>query len=326
MTTYQTGGKTYQVSQRWSDEKLVISDKWTATVAWDVVGATDLGEAAAVVTAVTGVDVGAGHYRNPAMLCQNVAPERIGYNLIRVTATYAMGEPESGQNPLLLRPRIKWAQGNFTDGIDSDKSANPIFNAAGDAPDPPLTDNFTSLFLSIIRYEPYYDVQKGLLYANTYNTNVFTITGAGTVQPGQCKCLNIQPTQEYTDNAFFVEVAYEFEFRAGKLDGIVGAGGLYDGFKRRFLNAGNKGWYDDSGVKKKGGFVDPATGGALTNVPLKVNGTPVDATIRIGTQRATPVANPNGQPAGAIFEAGAGGVFFVKYMRLTGRDFSLLGL
>ena len=321
-----------EVSERWSDEKLhkdFNSTQWTAIRTFDVAGVTDAQAAALASGSPYGSipRIGEQHPRTSSMAVRSIDPERTGFSLFKVTANYGVGTFDNQEDPLLKKPHIKWGIGSESLPVDHDADGNPLLNSALDAFDPPLSTEFTTIFLSITRNEPYFDVQKALTYSNRININPFNIKGAGIVAPGQILCRSIQPAGEYIEGTRFVPIVYDFELRSGlKLD----SDGLWDGFKYRILDQGLRALYD---LKKGPGRIyDPDQKDHSKGAP-----TPVTSDVRLDGYGGTysddytvtadllSSVSASAPPTGAIVELSDKAVF-LKYKRIKTIDFSGLRL
>ena len=320
-----------EVSERWSDEKLhkdFNSTQWTGVRAFDVAGATSADAAAIANGSPYGAipRIGQQHPRSSSMAVRNVDPERTGFNLYKVTVNYAVGTFDGQEDPLLQKPKLKWNIGSESSQVDHDADGNPIFNSAFDAFDPPPSAEFTTIFLTITRNEPYFDVTKAITYSNRINSAAFTIKGAGVVDAGQILCRSIQPTQEYIEGARFVPVAYDFELRSG---GNKDTDGLWDGFKHRILDQGLRAYYDPT---HKTRIYDPGQN-------TSAGKTPISSDVRLNGSGAVYepdyflYANGSVQPGVSIAKSPTGSCIertdsaaFMKYKRAKTIDFAGLSL
>lgn len=324
-----------EVSERWSDEKLhkdFNSTQWTAIRTFDVAGVTDAQAAALASGSPYGSipRIGEQHPRTSSMAVRSIDPERTGFSLFKVTVNYGVGTFDNQEDPLLKKPRIKWGIGSESLPVDHDADGNPLLNSALDAFDPPLSTEFTTIFLSITRNEPYFDVQKALTFSNRININPFNIKGAGIVAPGQILCRSIQPAGEYIEGVRFVPIVYDFELRSGlKLD----SDGLWDGFKYRILDQGLRAFYSKT---EKGRIYDADQRTAPTKSPVTTD-VRLDGKGGIYNVQATNGAfllvdglsiismDQPGSPKGSILDTTDSAVF-LKYKRIKTIDFSGLGL
>lgn len=320
-----------EVSERWSDEKLhkdYKSTAWTGIRAFDVLGVADAQAAAIASGSPYGAipRIGQQHPRTSSMAVHSVDPERTGFNLFKVTVNYAVGTFDGQEDPLLQKPKLKWGIGSESLPVDHDADGNPLLNSALDAFDPPPSAEFTTIFLSITRNEPYFDVAKALAYSNRINANAFTIKGAGVVDSGQILCRSIQPTGEYIEGVRFVPVCYDFELRSGlKQD----SDGLWDGFKYRILDQGLRAFYDTSLPPAR--IYDPdqparlkAATPVTTDVRLNGYGATFDGAYTV-TANFSPSTGKTKSPKGSIIDV-ADSAVFLKYKRIKTIDFSGLSL
>lgn len=212
-------------------------------------------------------------------------------------------------------PTLHWQIGSTTEPVDADANKNPLVNSVGDR-FTGLSEEFPTLHLTYTRKEATYDVQKALAYGNRTNSDSFTIKGPNgdmLVNPGQALCRSIT-AERYALDATFVPVSYNFEFRE-------------DGFKRRILDQGNYGIYDDNGTKRRDRFSNGK--GKLEFEPVLLNGgLPLkkgNVEFKVGEGNQTPVAGA--LPKGATAERGADGIsIFLKFDRKLSIAFAGLNL
>lgn len=231
-----------------------------------------------------------------------------GFGLYEVTVRYAVPPagtwPETEQNPISRPVRIRWEIGNTIEPIDLALNENnewdvPILNSAGDPYDPPITEEFGTLFLHVRKFVSDFDLQMAMAYRGAVNTDGFSILGRYNVDPGQSRCVLMTIPDEYDVNATWVDAQLTLEFRA-------------DGFLRRLVDHGYRGWYTVSSVTKSGKLKDAE--GVETTVPLRLDGTgkPIESSITVAGN--TPVAAPEGfgLPTGVTVEP-QGNNRFLKY-------------
>jgi hypothetical protein len=319
-----------EVSENWSDQNLALAGDvktWTAQRGFIVTGISNETEATIASGSPYGTipQVNEVHPRNRFLRVNKVTPQRISPVACHVIIAYGVGQQPSQQDPLADKPRIRWQLGSTTEPIDRDVEGNPIVNSAGDAFDPPLNTEFTTLFLTYTRNEPYFDIQKALTYSNTVNSNSFTIRGAGIVAPGQIKCDSIQPAGEYTDDADFVPIVYSFEIRRGNKQDSDGS---WDGFKLRVLDQGLRAYYDIN--KGPARIYDPDQSTAASRSPVTSDvrldgygGTFDDSYFVTDTLQQS--VSKGSAPTGAIVEVGDTACF-LKYKRLRTISFAGLNL
>jgi hypothetical protein len=226
------------------------------------------------------------------------------------------GGPGSQDTPLEVQPRIRWEIGSTSEPIDRDIDGNPIVNSAGDPFQSTPSRDYTTIFLTYSRNEPFFSVQTALTYGNKVNSERIYIAGAGWVEEGQMRCLSIQPTSDYEAGATFVNVSYKFELRA-------------DGFKTRILDQGLRAW-----------FTNPATSAAALehivtakkqpiSQPVRLDGTgrPLDTTLKVGDGVNVYSTVARTTPAGAELETATGGdAVFLKYSIYDSANFLDLNL
>jgi hypothetical protein len=306
-----------EVTEEWSPRQLVQNDKdWKATRVLMVLGVTD------EMSALAAVDpVNAAHPLNSLLAVKTRTAERPGFNLFKVTLGYAI-PPDASKfpdksNPLADPPRFMWDPGNISEPIDRDIYGNPILNSAGDAFSRDASSDFGTLFLRVTRNQPFYDVKLHLLYQNRLNSDAFVIPLAGTVGPGQCRCVHIKPKGEYTLGAQYVAVETLFELRAGTGQD---PDGIYDGFSIRLLDNGTRS-FDVN--QKKGELFDTQRTRVSQPVLLDGAGKPLDASSFTVYGTDQPHANPAKLPDG-VFTEKTDSAVFLKYRRFKPLPFSPL--
>lgn len=252
-------------TERWSDRRLTKSaDGWTAARAWDVIAATSETDA----IAASGIPaINASHPLNGYMKVRALPVERIGFNMYVVRAEY--GYPPDGtewpgpgteSDPLDEPISIQWEAEEVIEPIDRDVNGAPITNSAGDAFAEPVQRSFTLVRFSIYRNEPFFDAAEALLWANTTNSDNWTVPGVGMLLAGQAKCRFVTPTDSYRVDANYVKVRYAFEARKER-------------FTTRLLDQGFRAWYKDStdNDTRKPGEIFDAAGNRVTS-PVRLNG------------------------------------------------------
>jgi hypothetical protein len=142
-----------------------------------------------------------------------------------VTSDYSTVVPSASQpgtatgNPLDMAPIIRRDWVTTVEPIDKDADGNLITNSALQQPDPPLTEEFDDLRITVIRNEPLVSNEKLLAYHNHVNASPFA--GAGSYEV-RCR----MTTEElWHGQMLYSRVNYEFIIRNG-------------GWRRRLLDAG----------------------------------------------------------------------------------------
>lgn len=267
-----------EVTEKWSGTVLTrTTDGWTARRAFQVSGTSSQLEAQNAIP----VTVGSSHPDNAFLRCNSV--EADDNQVLRTvtceysTAPFAIFDPD----PLNQPTQWRWQPGTETSPIDRDIYGNTIRNSAGVTFDPPVNRFTGTLHLQAVRNEPFYDVQKALLYQNKLNSDTFSITGAGIVQPGQVLCLSIDCASSISSDAPFVTVVYNFELRGPDFDGEDSDAG----FKARILDQGDKCWYKPgevlAGLPTMGNIVN-VRGELVGSVPLDGTGKPINTNLKVG--------------------------------------------
>jgi hypothetical protein len=311
-----------------------VDSGWKATRVFHVVGAANKSAAINAVATVNfpsgaaGAYPGSTHPENSRLVCDDVGCDD-NPALRKVTANYSI--TQLGQfDPLLNKVRWRWQPGNEQLLIDRDGYGNPITNSAGLPFGQPPSKFNSTLCVTALRAEPFFDVAKSLQFKDRTNSAAFRIPGAGTLQPGQMFCENIFPQEDVYDGLVYVTVQYVFQLRPGrKLPGA--STNEYDGFFQSFLNQGSYAWATDPDasvgtalgriVNKKGLVIDH-------DVALNDNGTPVDASLKVQladyASPLTPVPSPTTPPQNVARVTGTNGAVYLAYRVYDVADFNSL--
>lgn len=269
------------VTQKWSNRPLAKTpDGYEAELVWEVTGVSTQQEAIAAV----GVAINTSHPASSSLRCNYISADTPrGPMLWEVRARFATGTFGDNTAPLSQPMRLRWRPGNITEPIGKDRVGKPILNSANTAFATNFTKPYSTLYLTVHRNEPFYNIQKALTYRNRVNKDQFNVLNAGTVEPGQCMCLDIYPTHDYPaiGTVSHVEVAYEFEFRDGKHP-----------FQPRGVDQGPTGYYSDGGTVRPGNFTDGDGTTLVTDVMLDGTGKPIDPGVRVTALGRAPVAAP----------------------------------
>lgn len=280
-------------TERFEDRQYV--QRVSARRAWDVINCEHEEQVIAKVAGAWGVAEGTSHPLDSRLIAGPPEVRPVGpYGRLWVYSL-PYESTDNGAipgNPLDLPPDILWEPGNAAEPIDRDVFNNPIINSAGDAPSTPLTEEFPTMQLSVTRWEQTYDVQKYFAYRNRVNNDTLNIFNKWIVLPGQCRVVGYFPAQSFPLDAPYVQVTYRFEFQEGEKQDDDG---LWDGFKRRFLDQGRMGWYGSGANAKHVAFWDATGQKATAEVLLDGYGKPLDTSYTAAGQTAT--VNPYALPS-----------------------------
>jgi hypothetical protein len=206
---------------------------------------------------------------------------------VRVRYVRLRGGGNETEDPFNKAPVVHWQIGNTNEPVDSDVDGNPILNSVGDVVEG-LTEEFPTLHVAHTRPVGSYDIQKALAYGNKTNSDSFSIKGPNgpmSVNQGQALCRSIT-AEPYALDAEYVMETTLLEFRE-------------DGFKRRLLDQGYHGLYDDSGTTRIDRFSNGK--GELWALPVRLNGgKPIkqgSVDFKVGAANKTPIAGTT--PKGA---------------------------
>lgn len=285
------------VTEAWTGSQLTLAfqlAQWQALRIFQVSGATSKTDAInALQSSSFAVQVGSAHPDNNLLICNQIACDD-SLVLRKVTATYTV-TANANINPLFAKPRLRWKTGVRMERSDYDYYGNAKLNSAGVPFDPPSQRPRGMQFLTVVRTEPFFDVQRSVSLQNTTNSAAITIPGAGVIQPGQMFCHSMECPQDIYQGIPYCDINYNFELRGGNL---VGTSSEYDGFFDSQLDQGDSGWY--SGTSSDRGIICNSTGVETGNVLLDGTGKPLDSSLKILSKRdgsvASPIANPTALP------------------------------
>jgi hypothetical protein len=331
------------VTENWSEKKLYpASGGWRGSRGFIVTGVTT---EAAAVAAVVSFDArtafNAQHPQSSLLYVDGQPCDRVGFGHYHVGINYSSnpaGRHVDPANPLTEPYRYYFDWGSTTEGCDRDTYGNPIQNTAREAFSDLIPTDVLNGWMFVERNEPYYDAIQAVNFANAVNNADVTFFSSWLLHKGQACCRRIVPTTPITSAAVYVTVKYAIELRRGfKLD----SDGYYDGFKVRILNAGRRGfWNNTSGTAISGPIIEWLNGAAQNvgqDVRLDNVGKPMESNYEINTTvwpfHAAAVACPVALPATTVIEksadpSGAAIAYFVKQFpeTVTLKDLSTLGL
>jgi len=282
-------------TERFSDKKTkrTIDGNWGYQRGWDVVGYTDEDDA---VTAYGIPSVGTAHPLNSNLFCVSVDVVENKLTLAHVVALYQITSLKaSDPNPLNRPPIVRWRPGKKSEETDTDQNGNPILNAATDAFKRGVKRNFSVRYLTITRYEPYYDQGEATLYTDTTNDGAIGFEG-NTFAAGQVYCISIAPAEEYQENPLYVKIQYDFEIRSPNSPNLTDLQIRYP-HQARILNQGQRAVFTDPASGKDGlGHLYLQSGEPVhSDVLLDETGVPMDDTIKVtaGMLDAVPQTLPD---------------------------------
>jgi hypothetical protein len=326
-------------TERWSPIETQLTEKgWTARRSFDVVGVSTEMDAWAFVTAdLAGplVNINSVHPRNGLLQCHMVYPKHNGFNAWVVDCDY--GIPENGQfvtqttNFLSKKPTVRWRPALTSDNFDCTNKSEPVTNSARRPFSSNPSKNYFSVFLTITRNEPFYDLNKAATYSNTVNNLPFILSGL-TFAKGWVYLSSYAPTGEYESGGRYVSCSYDFEIRV-PIGSNQTALAKANPFQLRIRDEGRTGIYsDDGGATLNTGQFVMTDGTPITeDVLLDGTGKPINSTIKIidinGVIKS-PYSYPSG-PAGAtvdVVSVGGSTAVWLIYQRYDGNDFNQLGL
>lgn len=266
-------------------------DGWEATDYFQVSGVSSREEA---IEAAGVPQVGDSHPFNSFLTCGSVQASD-GPSIYQVVAAYStlFSElPTPAGDPLAEKPQIVYRQQVEYLESDRDINYNPILNTAGDIIVPAGQYPIIVERISIAQNEPFYDRAKAFEYIDAVNEDVVTFLGA-TFPAGTMRCIGIAPSEPFTADADYLTIVYDFEVRNNPAE---------NPHQLWLRMSGRAGWYDDSGSIQRGPFCYESGDLVTSDVLLRVDGTPYDATVKVlaadGETVALAVPAPEGATAG----------------------------
>jgi hypothetical protein len=332
-------------TEKWSERSLVRSiDGWQASRTWQVVGAVDESQAMDAQP-LNGNDpiarLNESHPQNGALKVRSVSVRRAGHGVYEVGATY--GTPPIGSDTwttqdkvLTQAPRATIRPGLMALPTDRDLRGRPIVNAAGDALNPPQMRNVRVKYLTVTRYEPYWDYLRLAEFEQAWNT-VDLRSGNVIFPAGDVLCESIHPAEEIelterTGSTANLKMQYNFViFTDFTVDASGNRRRIPFPWATYLQNLGHRGWYSDpdSGKSQLGDLYYKANGRQITDdVPLDRQGRPINESYKVspdGDTFYTPVANPNDLNL-AVADLGQSGVVYLRFDLLHATDLTQLRL
>jgi hypothetical protein len=302
--------------KNWSDESFSRGER--ASESWNVLGAAT----AAQAEAANGIPrPGTRHPLDVTLVSKRPNAKRKSPNrdvngggLWHVDVEYVPQESEEAKeqadDPLKQPVKYRWRFGLQGEPFDRDIDGNPILNAAHRSFSNPPTIDFPTYHLTVTRNEKFFPFQKAMFFHNSVNEDRWPVPGTRGeyCNPGQARCLGIQPGEDYTLKQNFVPVVYEFEFRP-------------DGFDLRIFNQGPVAASQFGTLK----IYDLAGEEVTTDVPLDEVGLPYDPEGYAVGGGGDGAGAGRPLPEGAEAENTGTGVF-LKYKKNNRRPFAQLGL
>lgn len=202
----------------------------------------------------------------------------------KATLDYDVVPPTTfDENPLNRPPVILWGKVIRSVPIAFDVDGKRILNSAGDPPDPLPTEDIEIETIRITRWEEFYNREWAREFVRKTNNNVFMF-GSTLVRKGECLCASILPIEAFDMTvAAIVHMAYDFEMLVDSRNvqntsaGTDNPGGAP--FDWHLINQGRFGWFSGD---KRGPILDADGVPVDRDVPLNMNGTPIDTALKIG--------------------------------------------
>jgi hypothetical protein len=332
-------------TEKWSERSLVRSiDGWQASRTWQVVGAASEREAMDAQP-LSGNDpiaqINESHPQNGALRVRSQGVRRAGPSLYEVSATY--GTPPAGSDTwttqdkvLTQAPRAIFRPGLIALPTDRDLRGRPIVNAAGDALTPPQMRNVRVKYLTVTRYEPYWDYLRLAEFEQAWNTKDMR-SGNVIFPAGDVLCESIHPADEieFKENKSDianVKMQYNFViFTDFRVDASGNRRRIPFPWATVLQNVGRRGWYldPDTGKSQIGELYYKAGGRQINDdVPLDRQGRPINESYKVspdGENFYTPQPNPN-DLALTVVDLGQSGVVYLRFDLLHAADLTELRL
>jgi hypothetical protein len=235
------------VNRTWSER--TFSPGQSAQEVYEVSGVASDNDAIAAV----GTAAGSTHLQDARLkvpLSGGISVSNVSPIMYKVRVSYATDAVTLGNNPLDEPADILPQFSRTTEPIDREYQGNPITNSAR-LPFVGVTDDSTSILITIAQYESTFDAQKILAYGYphpTLNEDVVDIPRLGTFQPHQLKFLNAQLDVAFRPTTPYVRMVYQLEARGYRYFAPKSKGGASDyisGFAKRMLDQGRQGTYGD---------------------------------------------------------------------------------
>lgn len=168
--------------------------------------------------------------------------------------------------PLDLPAEISGAGRKTQEPIDIDLNSNIICNAVGEPFDPPVTETFTDLELTVTKNFANIDIVDLQDYVNAWNSDTFL----GFI-PGQCLMDDIRWTRVVTPSLIYYRVTFVVLVRKPEVSG-------QDVTTVWWKRIKNEGYYYKNSDGKIVRALDDAGKPTVLPVPLKLNGERITAT------------------------------------------------
>lgn len=332
-----------EYSERWSDRKLSRSKgsdgaaNWTAVRAWDVVGTTNEAEA---INAVLDAGLGQPHDISPVLKVSSHATERVGLQVIKVTANYTIpiegsdgdksdrdGDGNTDTPSFSNIPaEYMFGEQEEQEVTDRDAFGRPIVNSAGEAFDGGSTFPLKTFLYTVTIWQPYYDVKVAAKFLNTINDNPW-VTPFGVFGDGEVLFNSVVPVESFIKGQKWIKVTYSFKIRLRSMfPGIPAGASPWD---RRFLDKGLNGFADVDGANVLGPICGKNGKEVQRDVRLNGKGVPIEDGYTIDGGKGKKPGKDGKEPtAPAIERSDAGGVkaVFLWYRVYAREDFKKLDL
>jgi hypothetical protein len=312
-----------RVTEKWSG--IQYQPRTSAVRIFEVDGVNNEAEAALAA----GIPQAGMSHPQEATLLAGEPSVRGSLTLWEVTVSYTSmewgGIGATSASYLALPPDMEWEDSQSDEPIEIDADGRPIVNSVGDPMDPPAQRPFTTMFLTMTRWQSGYDVAQAIQFINTVNAAQVNVPRAGIVSPGMMLCKSIRPTQTLPAwGLFLARVGYRFEFRTAF--SVIETEGVVSPFDHRLLDKGNRGRYDPG--FKSGDFFDSTVTKVGQPIRLDGQGKPVDTIYTVGGTNSPVFTLPRviDDARTEVRGAGVSRAVFLRYRKYLAMDFNALGL
>ena len=182
-------------------------------------------------------------------------------------------------------PEVEFQIGNKSVMIDRDIHGNPLVTSCYTPYDPHQTRDITTMFATYRRTESTFNVKQALEYSNSVNTDRFNFLGFNTFEPGEVKCISIQPAGVIRKADERLRMEYTFEFSE-----------LID------LGSGQKDGAYNLRVKDEGVYTTTGTGGNPVLVKDDEGNQMIEPVLLNGKGGEFGTSDGAGTPAGALVD------------------------
>lgn len=213
----QTAGKTrdgFELRRVW----LVTLDD----LAWGPLSAI-----LAVINAGNGADIGDEHPARPFCWLASLTPEATNNRLIwKIIGDYNEDVDDRAQTGLGIDKQLTWGSVTYTEPVIQDVNGADVVNSAGQAFDPPLTQERRALVATITYNSETFNPAQAAQYQGAVN-EAATVVGNMNVGPRMARVMEIGATREWFENFPYWKVTIKVEINPDTWDRKVLDQGIY---------------------------------------------------------------------------------------------------